>query len=147
GAGQPSNVSAQPVLQLLIEAQTSLDSYLKYLRQEGDLEKSLSEVEPFVARPLQAGTIKRPYHAVRDVLIYCRIPNVDVEGLVLVDLPGAGQAGLEVDREFLADLDNDVDMLVQVKRPEKTTAFFTGPDTDTLNLAELASGDVDLKDF
>ena len=83
----------------------------------------------------------------RDIRIYCAFPEVDVENLMLVDLPGAGEAGLDIDRQFLQDLKNEVDVLLQVKRPGPNDAYFGDADWEVLDLANEARMGVDRHDF
>lgn len=149
-AGQKgvTEVTAQPYLNKLREAQSSLASYLPLLQSGTDsLVESLGKLRPYVAYPAHETDTNRPYHAVQDIFVYCSFPEVDVVGLGLVDLPGAGEAGLDIDRQFLRDLRDDVDLLLQVKKPDSNSAFFTAADHATLNLAESARGDVPLRDF
>src|SRR5439155_19680226 len=101
----------------------------------------------FVAYPKERNDRRRPYHAVRDVWIYCQFQVSDVEELVLVDLPGAGEAGLNIDKQFLQDLRNQVDVLMQVKLPALAEAYVGEPDWDMLRLADAARMGVDHADF
>src|SRR5260370_34723611 len=66
---------------------------------------------------------------------------------MLVDLPGAGEAGLDIDRQFLQDLKNEVDVLLQVKRPGPNDAYFGDADWEVLDLANEARMGVDKHDF
>ena len=143
-----TNVTAVPYLNKLYQAQSSLASYLPLLQSGTEtLVEPLGKLRPYVAYPRDETDTNRPYHAVQDIFVHCSFPEVDVVGLGLVDLPGAGEAGLDVDRQFLSDLRDDVDLLLQVKKPDTNSAFFTAADHATLNLAESARGDVPLRDF
>ncbi len=138
----------QQFLDRLCVAQDSFESYRKYLTSpERTLAiRRLADLRPFVAYP-DADSPHRPYHAVRDVRIYCEFAVGDVEELVLVDLPGAGEAALDVDAQFLADLRNEVDVLMQVKLPAMTEAYLGEQDFDVLRLADQARMGVDHADF
>ncbi len=107
----------------------------------------LAGLRPYVAYPLDPADQHRPYHAVRDIRIYCAFPEVGVENLMLVDLPGAGEAGLDIDRQFLQDLRNEVDVLLQVKRPGLNDSYFGDADWEVLDLADEARMGVDTRDF
>jgi len=140
----------QKFLKRLLLAQDSLGSYRELLTgtDRHRVISRLDELRPYVAYPDGEDSAgERPYHAVRDVRIYCEFPGVDVNDLVLVDLPGAGEAGLDIDRQFLQDLKNEVDVLLHVKRPGLAEAFFTDADWDVLALADEASMGVDRGDF
>jgi hypothetical protein len=142
-------MSQQKFLERLHGAQASFASYRGLLT--GPERKltigRLAELRPYVAYPTDPADQQRPYHAVRDVRIYCPFPEVDVENLMLVDLPGAGEAGLDIDRQFLQDLKNEVDVLLQVKRPGPNDAFFGDQDWDVLDLADEARMGVSKRDF
>lgn len=113
----------------------------------GDMEMSLDELRPYVAYPADGDTRThyRPYHAVRSVDVFCAFPEVGAVRLGLVDLPGAGEAGLDVHGRFLTDLRNHADLLFIVKRPEK--APVTDPDWDAAQLADDAAAGVRRSDF
>ena len=137
----------QSRLRRLCVAQESLGSYERFLTG-GELSiHNLAALRPYVAYP--AENVKdRPYHAVRDVLVYCPFPEVDVKDLKLIDLPGAGEAGLDVDRRFLYDLKNDVDVLLHFTRPRAGVSFFDSDENiGILRLADEATMGVDRGDF
>lgn len=142
-------LSRQKFLERLHNARDSFPSYRQLLTgPERRLTiDQLAELRPFVAYPLDPADGRRPYHAVRDIRIHCAFPEVDVENLMLVDLPGAGEAGLDIDRQFLQDLKNEVDVLLQVKRPGPNDAYFGDADWDVLDLANEARMGVDRHDF
>jgi hypothetical protein len=142
-------MSQQKFLERLHNAQDSFASYRDLLTGPDRTLTigALADLRRYVAYPLESGDQQRPYHAVRDVRIYCPFPEVDVENLMLVDLPGAGEAGLDIDRQFLQDLKNEVDVLLQVKRPGPNDAFFGDQDWDVLDLADVARMGVDKRDF
>lgn len=143
-----SELIQQKFLKRLCVAQDSFDSYRDLLTGPSrELHVELAELRPFVAYPENDADQFRPYHAVRDVRIFCPFPGVDVEDLVLVDLPGAGEAGLDIDRQFLHDLKNEVDVLLQVKRPTEGHAFFEEQDWEVLKLADAARMGVSVADF
>jgi hypothetical protein len=137
---------AERYRQRLQLAQESLSSYQDLLGR-GTQEITLDLLRPFVAYPPKDDPRPeyRPYHAVRSVDIFCTFPEVDAVALGLVDLPGAGEAGLDVHGRFLTDLRNHADLLFIVKRPEK--APVTDPDWDAAQLADDAAAGVRRSDF
>lgn len=147
--GADHTMYSQQFLDRLCIAQDSFRTYEGYLTgPDRTLTiKNLADLRPFVAYPRDRGDLNRPYHAVRDVWIYCQFDVGDVEKLVLVDLPGAGEAGLDIDKQFLAELRNQVDVLMQVKLPAMTEAFVGDLDWDVLKLADAARMGVDHADF
>ena len=82
-------LSKQKFLERLHCAQDSFPSYRPLLtgRERKVTIGQLTELRPFVAYPLDPANKHRPYHAVRDIRIFCEFPEVDVENLRLVDLP------------------------------------------------------------
>ncbi len=142
-------LSRQKFLERLHVAQDSFASYRRLLtgRERTLTISQLTGLRPYVAYPVNGSGQDRLYHAVRDIRIYCEFPEVDVENLMLVDLPGAGEAGLDIDRQFLQDLKNEVDVLLQVKRPGPNDAYFGDADWDVLDLANEARMGVDRHDF
>lgn len=155
GGGAPDDYSAValPYLRKLIQAQTSLDDYLPLLARRGPGERivvPLKELAPYLSYPSGedgGAATPRLYHAVRDIHVRCDFPHVDTTAMVLVDLPGAGEAGLDVQQHFLRDLTHEVDFLLHVKRGAANSAFFGQEDYADLHLAQLACGDVPLSDF
>ncbi len=137
---------AERYRQRLQLAQDSLPSY-EGLLGGGTRKIPLDQLRPFVAYPAEHDPRPdyRPYHAVRSVDIFCPFPEVDAVALGLVDLPGAGEAGLDVHGRFLTDLRNHADLLFIVKRPEK--APVNDPDWDAAQLADDAAAGVRRTDF
>ncbi|HSV67120.1 MAG TPA: hypothetical protein VLJ59_14570 [Mycobacteriales bacterium] len=147
--GVPADqVGPERYLRRLRQAHASLWSYENDLRG-GHQEITLDKLRPYVAYPSEDDPRPafRPYHAVRAVRIYCEFPNVGAVGLSLVDLPGAGEAGLDVHRQFLSSLRNEVDLLFVVKRPDKANAQVNDPDWDVIQLAGEAATGVRMPDF
>ncbi|MGW2821923.1 hypothetical protein ACWC24_13060 [Streptomyces sp. NPDC001443] len=150
------SAEALPYLKKLLQAQQALDEYLPLLEQSSrrggehrQLVVPLEQLRPYVSYPggRDDDGMPRLYHAVRDVHIHCDFPHLDTAAMVLVDLPGAGEAGLDVQRHFLHDLTHEVDFLLHVKRGAPDKAFFAQEDFADLHLAQLACGDVPLADF
>lgn len=144
GAVPEGEAGAERYLKRLRAAQESLPSYATHLRG-GKEQITLDKLRPFVAYPSEENSRDRPYHAVRSVDIFCEFPEVGAVRLGLVDLPGSGEAGLDVHGRFLADLRNDTDLLFIVKRP--TQARGSEQDWDVAQLADDAAAGVRRDDF
>jgi hypothetical protein len=128
----------------LIVAQESLPSY-EHLLRGGELEVGLDDLRPFVAYPESKASRDRQYHAVRSADIFCPFPQIGVVSLGLVDLPGSGEAALDVHRRFLDQLRNETDLLFIVKRP--TTERGEEQDWEINALAQDAAAGVRREDF
>jgi hypothetical protein len=125
-------------------AQASLPGY-ESLLTGNEMRIELDQLRPFVAYPADESEPERPYHAVRSADIYCAFPDVEAVRLGLVDLPGSGEAGLDVHKRFLADLRNHTDLLFIVRRPSKSPS--TDQDWDAAQLADDAAAGVRRRDF
>ena len=148
--GPDDGIGRDRFLIRLRTAQESFGSYGPLLAgPQRTLVVKLDQLRPYVAYPDPADPRQdhRPYHAVKDARIFTQFPQVEVDRLELIDLPGAGEAGLDIDRHFLQDLREDLDFLVQVKRPTHTENFWTDDDAYVLRLAGHARGHAALADF
>lgn len=144
GVVPEGDAGAERYLRRLRLAQESLPSYVALLR--GGVEQiGLDKLRAFVAYPSEENSRDRPYHAVRSVDIFCEFPQVGAVRLGLVDLPGSGEAGLDVHGRFLTNLRNDTDLLFIVKRP--TQARGNEQDWDVAQLADDAAAGVRRNDF
>ena len=139
-----SEAGAERYYRKLREARDSLPSYEPLLL--GTTERiTLEQLRPFVAYPADEHSRERPYHAVKSVDIYCHFPRIGAVSLGLVDLPGSGEAGLDVHKRFLTDLKNSTDLVFIVKRPSKSPS--TDQDWDARQLADDAKAGVHRSDF
>jgi hypothetical protein len=138
------HAGAERFFKKLREARDSLPSYEGMLRG-GTQDITLDQLRPFVAYPADESSRQRPYHAVRSVDIHCPFPQIGTVSLGLVDLPGSGEAGLDVHKRFLTDLRNSTDLVFIVKRPSKSPS--TDPDWDAAQLADDAAAGVRRRDF
>ena len=108
----------------------------------------LSALRPYVAYPADDDPVDhRPHHAVRSVDIRHGFPQLAAVSLGLIDLPGAGEVGLDIDRQFLREFTSQIDFLLMVKRPTAINAAFLDEDSYALNLADSARSGVALDDF
>ena len=129
-------------------AQASMPSY-EGLLVGGTRDITLDQLRPYVAYPGVGDpqSQNRPYHAVQAIDVFCPFEDVGAVRLGLVDLPGSGEAGLDVHGRFLQNMRNDVDMLFIVKRPEKANVQIMDQDWDVVQLADEATGGVRRDDF
>ncbi|MFE8012115.1 hypothetical protein ACFU3O_05160 [Streptomyces antibioticus] len=71
---------------------------------------------------------------------------MDTTAVVLVDLPGVGEAGLDVQRHLLRDFTHEVHFLLHVN-VARQLGFFRQENYADLCLTQLACGDVPLSDL
>jgi hypothetical protein len=117
----------------------------------------LEELRPWVAYPTNAqeqdaqraghGPVPRRYLAVRDVRIDCAFPHAQVRRLGIVDLPGLGELAARADQHHVAGLQNEVDVVLLVKRPVEGMAYWGDADARALDLIDSARGFADRRDF
>ncbi len=112
----------------------------------------LEELRPWVAYPTNAeeqqpGPVARRYLAVRDVRIDCPFPHAQVRHLGIVDLPGLGEFAARADEHHVGGLQNEVDVVLLVKRPVEGMAYWGDADARALDLIDSARGFVDRRDF
>ncbi len=129
----------------LRDMQRSLPSYEKDLAG-GERVVPLAELRQYVAYPSKeeedAADVSRRYLAVRDVRIECRFPRVEVEDLALIDLPGLGELAAGAERHHVDGLQNEVDVVLLVKRPVEGMAYWTDADGRAVDLLDEARGAV-----
>ncbi|MDD2893813.1 MAG: hypothetical protein PHF20_07760 [Halothiobacillaceae bacterium] len=74
----------------------------------------------------------------RDVRIECSFPKVEVEHLGIIDLPGLGELAANAEEHHLAGLKNEVDVVLLVKRPVDSMAYWGKEDGAATNLLDKA---------
>lgn len=111
----------------LRQMQLSLSSYRQYLT--GDRRTfDLNGLRKFVAYPTEEAAAKeqsegvaaqRCYLAVKDAKVYCPFPATEVSKLGIIDLPGTGEIVAANENRHLAELEDEVDFVLQVSRPAR----------------------------
>jgi len=139
----------RPEYARLKEMQASLPSYRHLLTGEVRT-VDVDRMRQWVAYPEggAAGAVdERPYLAVRDAVITCRFPVAEVGAVGLIDLPGLGELVPDAEEHHLAGLENDVDFVIVVKRPDQTNAPWKTEDQAGLDLIARAGGAASIRDF
>ena len=152
-ADRPSWVT---MLNRLRAMQASFPTYAHDLTG-GERVVPLEELRPWVAYPTNAqeqaaqgigqGPVPRRYLAVRDVRIDCPFPHAQVRRLGIVDLPGLGEFAARADQHHVSGLQNEVDVVLLVKRPVEGMAYWGDADARALDLIDSARGFADRRDF
>ena len=148
GADRPSWVT---MLNRLRAMQASFPTYAHDLTGSERV-VPLEELRPWVAYPTnteeqQPGPVRRRYLAVRDVRIDCPFPHAQVRHLGIVDLPGLGEFAARADERHVGGLQNEVDLVLMVKRPVEGMAYWGDADARALDLVDSARGFADRRDF
>ncbi|GIF73925.1 hypothetical protein [Asanoa siamensis] len=151
GSAAAGATEADDYLRKLDAAHRSFASYRHLLEGPARaLVVDFAALRPYVAYPdLDAGDPAdvQPFHAVRSVRVEKAFVERSVSKLGLIDLPGAGEAGLDIDRHFLARVKNEIDLLLMVKRGDRRSATYVAEDAYARNLADSARGGVALDDY
>jgi hypothetical protein len=152
-ADRPSWVT---MLNRLRAMQASFPTYRHDLTG-GERVVALEELRAWVAYPTNAeeqagqrpdgGVVARRYLAVRDVRIDCPFPHAQVRHLGIVDLPGLGEFAARADQHHVGGLQNEVDVVLMVKRPVEGMAYWGDADARALDLIDSARGFADRRDF
>lgn len=137
-----------PVKVRLEEMRESLPTYRDLLTGEVR-HVDVDDLRRWVAYPVrEPGAVPDRRHlAVRDAVITCPFPVSEVVALGLIDLPGLGELVPEAEEHHLAGLENDVDFVVVVKRPDQTNAMWAREDQAGLDLIARACGAAAVRDF
>jgi hypothetical protein len=151
GADDTDRPSWVTLLNRLRAMQSSFPTYEHDL-SGGERVVALEELRPWVAYPTNAeeqapGLVSRRYLAVRDVRIDCPFPHAQVRRLAIVDLPGLGEFAARAEQHHVAGLQNEVDVVLLVKRPVEGMAYWGEADARALDLIDSARGFADRRDF
>ncbi|MDR9405441.1 MAG: GTPase domain-containing protein, partial [Halothece sp. Uz-M2-17] len=121
--------------------QAALRSYENQLTGETKIIEDLTQLRPWVAYPDQESendpSCSRLYLAVKNVEIQCSF-LLDVEKLMLVDLPGLGEVNVDAEQHHVQGLKNEVDLVLLILRPTDQSAYWGDKDRKALNLTRQA---------
>ncbi|MBL7255832.1 hypothetical protein [Paractinoplanes lichenicola] len=136
-----------PMLVRLREMQNSTETYRQFLNGQTRVIE-FADLRAWVAYPgIDDPRPDRRYLAVRDARITTRFPTATVEDLGLIDLPGLGESMPNAERHHIAGLENDVDFVLNVKRPDGVNAYWDSHDAAGLGLICQAAGAAPVRDF
>ncbi|MGH3794012.1 MAG: hypothetical protein ACRDSP_03905 [Pseudonocardiaceae bacterium] len=152
--GLPGSVDKPSYVTMLNRLQAMQASFSSYEADLTGQERvvALDELRPFVAYPTNdeeqaPGETVRRYLAVRDVRIDCDFPQAQVEHLGIIDLPGLGEVAVRAEQHHVNGLQNEVDIVLLVKRPVEGMAYWGDADARALDLIDGARGFVQKRDF
>jgi len=128
----PHTQENDDLLKRLKDAQTGLDSYKCFLNGKVGERIELNDLRPYVAYP-ENGLKAGPYLAVRNLLIRSTFPSTDVTQLEVVDLPGLGEAGIDIAKIQTKGMENICDITLMMKRPTDTNVEWTLIDSNALD--------------
>ncbi len=125
----------------LQEMQAALASYEMHLTGRTKTIEDLTQLRPWVAYPTQAekqdSNCSRLYLAVKNIEIQCSF-LLNVEKLMLVDLPGLGEVNVNAEEHHIQGLKNEVDLVLMILRPTAQSSYWGDKDRKALNLISQA---------
>jgi hypothetical protein len=129
------------LLTRLKQIQAALSSYESHLTGRTKKIEDLTQLRPWVAYPKQeeeaSSHCSRLYLAVKDIEIQCSF-LLDVEKLMLVDLPGLGEVNVDAEEHHVQGLKNEVDLVLLILRPTAQSSYWSDKDRKALNLISQA---------
>ena len=121
----------------LTRMQAALWSYEEHLTGGSKTIEDLSQLRPWVAYPKpeeeKEPKCSRLYLAVKNVEIQSSF-LLEVEKLMLIDLPGLGEVNVDAEEHHVEGLKNEVDLVLLILRPTETTSYWGAKDRKALNL-------------
>ena len=134
---EPQTQENDDLLKRLKDAQEGLDSYKCFLNGKCGERIELNDLRPYVAYP-ENGLKAGPYLAVSNLLIRAPFPSTDVTQLEVVDLPGLGEAGIDIAKIQTKGMENICDITLMMKRPTDTNVEWTRIDSNALDAMSAA---------
>ncbi len=121
------------ILYRLTSAQSRLSEYERYLTGKRGVPIPLSDLRPFVAYPEDGKTKAGPFLAIANLVIRVPFPATDFAKLRVVDLPGIGEAGINLAKAQTANLKNSCDITLLVKKAAAGRVEWLDGDTTALD--------------
>ena len=100
----------------LSDAQSHLAEYESFLSGRRGVSIPLPELRQFVAYPKDGKTKAGPFLAIANIVIKAPFPATDFAKLRVVDLPGIGEAGINLAKAQTENLRNSCDVTLLVKK-------------------------------
>lgn len=117
----------------LRDTQAELPSFRRELRGERGRRIPLSDLRPYVAYP-EGGALKSGrFQAVSRLVIHAPFPENDVRKLQVMDLPGLGEAGIDMALLHTRGMEELCDLTLLLKRPTDTNVAWTDVDSTALD--------------
>ena len=104
------------ILKRIGDAQSHLSEYERHLTGRRGVSIPLAELRPFVAYPEDGKTKAGPFLAIANLVIKVPFPATDFAKLRVVDLPGIGEAGINLAKAQTESLRNSCDITLLVKK-------------------------------
>ena len=132
----PSVESSQKnadILKRLRDAQSCTDRYERYLTGKRGVAIPLADLRQFVAYPEDGKTKAGPFLAIANLVVKVPFPATDFARLRMVDLPGIGEAGINLAKAQTDSLRNSCDITILVKKAAAGRVEWLEADTTALD--------------
>ncbi len=132
-AGIEDNQKNRDILKRLKDAQGHLPEYEAYLTGRRCVSIPLDKLRPFVAYPADGNTKAGPFLAIANLVVKVPFPATDFARLRVVDLPGIGEAGINLAKAQTESLKNSCDITLLVKKAAQGRIEWEDKDTTALD--------------
>ena len=106
----------EDILLRLQDAQKHLAEYKQFLTGARGVRVELNDLRPYVAYPDDGTTKAGRFLSVADVVVKVKFPSTDIAQLRIVDLPGIGEAGIDLAKKQTSGLKDSCDITLLVKK-------------------------------
>ncbi len=142
--GVEENQNNLDIIKRLEHAKLHLTGYESYLTGRRAVSISLPELRQFVAYPEDGKTKAGPFLAVANLVVKAPFPATDFAKLRVVDLPGIGEAGINLAKAQTENLRNSCDITILVKKvPIDGRVEWLKADTTALDAMQRVVPDVE----
>lgn len=121
------------ILKRLKDAQSHLSEYESHLTGRRSVSIPLDKLRPFVAYPSDGNTKAGPFLAIANLVVKVPFPATDFARLRMVDLPGIGEAGINLAKAQTDSLRNSCDITLLVKKAASGRIEWEDKDTTALD--------------
>lgn len=132
-AGIEGNQKNRDILKRLQDAQRHIQDYESYLTGRSGVPIPLDELRPFVAYPEDGKTKAGPFLAIANLVVKVPFPATDFARLRVVDLPGIGEAGINLAKAQTESLKNSCDITILVKKAAEGRIEWEDKDSTALD--------------
>ena len=132
-AGIEDNQKNRDILKRLKDAQGHLSEYESHLTGRRGVSIPLDKLRPFVAYPADGNTKAGPFLAIANLVVKVPFPATDFARLRVVDLPGIGEAGINLAKAQTESLKNSCDITLLVKKAAGGRIEWEDKDTTALD--------------
>lgn len=139
----PSNIAQYAELGAMYEHlrryHTHSNHYRHLLRESSPKIIQKNQIREYVAQDNSDGQrLYFNYLAVREVKITCSFPNLEVDKIALVDMPGLGDTGFGDEERLIKAVSQDIDFILFVRMPKSSGDYWADVDVKLYDTASSA---------